>query len=244
MRIPRIFTHQPLAIDCRVILEPEASHHLSQVLRLKLGDALVLFNGNGEEYAAEVTELAKKNVCVGIREFLRAETSPPLGINLIIGISRGERMEFALQKAVELGVTEVQPIFTKRCMVKLDGQRLPRRLAHWQKILVSACEQSGRNTLPHLFNPAPLADALLHDWKGLRLLLDHRGQLTLPELSRPDQTVNLLIGPEGGLNAEERKMAGSHDFIGIKLGPRVLRSETAPLAAMAAIQVLWGDFRP
>jgi len=243
VRVPRILTRQPLANDSSLSLEPEPSHHLSQVLRLKVGDTLILFNGNGQEYAAAITQLSRKGVRVDIGQLLRDEASPPLEINLIIGISRGERMEFALQKAVELGVTGIQPVFTKRCMVKLDGQRLPRRLAHWQKILVSACEQSGRNTIPGLASPAPLAEVLQHDWKGLRLVLDHRGQLTLPELPRPDQTVNLLIGPEGGLSLDERNLAGSQNFIGIKLGPRVLRSETAPLAAIAAIQVLWGDFK-
>ena len=243
MHIPRIFTHQPLVNDSRIILETEPSHHLSQVLRLKTGDALILFNGNGEEYAAAISQISRKLVSVDIRQLLRKDAPPPLEINLIIGISRGERMEFALQKAVELGVTGIQPVFSKRCMVKLDGQRLPSRLAHWQKILVSACEQSGRSTLPDLASPAPLADVLHHDWKGLRLLLDHRGQLTLPELPRPDQTVNLLIGPEGGLTLEERELAESHNFTGIRLGPRVLRCETAPLAAIAAIQVLWGDFK-
>ncbi len=242
MRIPRIFTHQDLADTGSVTLEKEPSHHLSQVLRLKPGVDLVLFNGNDNEYAARLLTCQKNAVEAELTRCLRHEPSPPLHIHLTIGISRGERMDFSLQKSVELGVAEIQPIFSERCVVKLDGKRLMRRMDHWQKIIVGACEQSGRCRIPILHKPAGYSSAIENSSASLRILLDHRSDLTLTDIPAPKGDVQILVGPEGGLSGAERDIAKEMGFTGIRLGPRVLRTETAPLAAISAMQILWGDF--
>ncbi|MEN8165995.1 MAG: 16S rRNA (uracil(1498)-N(3))-methyltransferase [Pseudomonadota bacterium] len=243
MRIPRIFTDQPLASQRQILLESEASHHLSLVLRLQSGAELKLFNGAGEEYAGILVQPNKKHASVDIVELLRTEPDPSLRIHLIIGISRGERMDFALQKAVELGVNSIQPIFTERCVVKLTEKRLTHRMDHWRRVIVNACEQSGRCRIPELRDAEKYATALTKKRQGDALLLDHRSQQTLLDLPQPDGSVTLLVGPEGGLSEDERALAKQQGFMPIKLGPRVLRTETAPLAAIAAIQAMWGDFR-
>jgi 16S rRNA (uracil1498-N3)-methyltransferase len=242
-RTPRIFTDQPLSDHSRIELEPEPSHHLLQVLRLGPGATLQLFDGSGGEYAAGITAVGKKQVEVEVRELLRQEPTPSLPICLMLGISRGERMEFALQKAVELGVCELRPLFTERCQVKLSGKRLVQRLAHWRRLIVNACEQSGRCRIPALAEAESLAAALHRQRPGVSLLLDPRSTRSLRELPEPRTGVTLLVGPEGGLSEKERGLALQHDIIGIRLGPRILRTETAPLAAIAGLQTLWGDFR-
>jgi 16S rRNA (uracil1498-N3)-methyltransferase len=243
MRIPRIYTEQALEAGGNLILEPEASRHLSQVLRLKSGDPVILFDGGGSEFSATIEQSGKLNTQVRLGELIGNEPEAPLAIELLLGISRGERMDYALQKAVELGVSRVQPLYTKRVMVKLDPKRLPRRMQHWRRIIIGACEQSGSCRIPDLAEPCTLTDAAGKLSGSTALLLDHRSELALPTLSRPEGTITLLIGPEGGLSAEERDQALARGFTGVRLGPRILRSETAPLAAIAVIQALWGDFR-
>jgi 16S rRNA (uracil1498-N3)-methyltransferase len=202
-----------------------------------------LFDGSGAEYAASITEISKKQVNVQVLDLLRQEPITSLPICLMLGISRGERMEFALQKAVELGVSELRPLFTERCQVKLTGKRLAQRLGHWRRLIVNACEQSGRCRIPELAEAESLAACLQRQRPGISLLLDPRSTQSLRELPEPRTGVTLLVGPEGGLSEEERTLALQHDFIGISLGPRILRTETAPLAAIAGLQTLWGDFR-
>jgi 16S rRNA (uracil1498-N3)-methyltransferase len=243
VRIPRIFTDQALAPGKNLLLEPQASHHLSHVLRLPVGAHLLLFNGSGAEHSARIIEISKLQLTVKVGEVVRHEPLAPLQIHLLLGISRGERMEFALQKAVELGVSGIQPLFTERCQVKLTGQRLTQRLAHWRRLIINACEQSGRCHLPEILEPVDLSRGLHCERLGLSLLLDPLAQQHLLDLAKPASKVALLVGPEGGLSARERTLAMQHGFIGIKLGPRILRSETAPLAAIAALQTLWGDLR-
>ncbi|MEN8178195.1 MAG: 16S rRNA (uracil(1498)-N(3))-methyltransferase [Pseudomonadota bacterium] len=243
MRIPRVYTDQALASNCEVNLEISSSHHLSRVIRLRTGDSLKLFNGNGEEYSGTITGSTKKNISVDVEMLLRTEPVAPLAINLLIGISRGERMDYALQKAVELGVSNISPIFTTRCMVKLTGKRLQQRMQHWRNILINACEQSGRCRLPDLSVPCALSEALMKFPDGTSLLLHHLSEQTLWELETPQGMLTILVGPEGGLSDEEREFAIHRGFIAVRLGPRIMRTETAPLAAIAAIQTLWGDFR-
>jgi 16S rRNA (uracil1498-N3)-methyltransferase len=243
VRTPRIFTAQPLREPGRFELEPEPSHHLLHVLRLGPGAALQLFDGSGAEYAASIAEVSRKQVAVEVLELLHREPAAALSISLMLGISRGERMEFALQKAVELGVSEIQPLFTARCQVKLAGQRLTQRLAHWRRLIINACEQSGRCRLPMLAEPESLAGSLHRERCGMRLLLDPHTRNTMRELPAPRTGVTLLVGPEGGLSEAERTLALQQGFIGVRLGPRILRTETAPLAAIASLQTLWGDFR-
>lgn len=152
-------------------------------------------------------------------------------------------MDYALQKAVELGVSNIHPIFTERCMVKLEGKRLKHRLEHWEKLLINACEQSGRCRLPKLLTPSALSPALINMPDGACLLLHHLSEQTLMDLEKPQGELTILVGPEGGLSPAERKLAMQSGFTAIRLGPRIMRTETAPLAAIAAIQTLWGDFR-
>lgn len=224
-------------------LEPAASRHLAQVLRLGGGDELILFNGDGHDYQARIEAPARDGACIRVGAPSEPEPPPPLRVLLALGVSKGERMDFALQKAVELGVYAVQPLWTERSVVRLRDERLHKRIRHWQGVIVAACEQSGRRHLPELAEPLRLAD-----WLGRTpcggLLLDHRCDRPLTALPAPgDGGVTLLVGPEGGLARGERDAAMGCGFTGIRLGPRVLRTETAPLAAIAAMQVLWGDFR-
>ncbi|MET0052206.1 MAG: 16S rRNA (uracil(1498)-N(3))-methyltransferase [Candidatus Thiodiazotropha sp.] len=243
MRVPRIHTLQPLSPGRSLTLDELSAHHVRQVLRLHAGDPVRLFTPEGEEFAAQLTLVSKQAVQADLGEQLRHEPAPALEIHLMIGISRGERMDFALQKATELGVTRITPLLTQRCVVKLDEKKRGSRMDHWYKVVINACEQSGRCRVPQLDEPRELSVALGEALPGHALLLDHRSEKTLADLSPPDCSVSLLIGPEGGLAPEEREQALGQGFQGVRLGPRVLRTETAPLAAIAAIQTLWGDFR-
>jgi 16S rRNA (uracil1498-N3)-methyltransferase len=243
MRVPRIFTAHALTVGRKLELQEAAQRHLIQVLRLRPGMELSLFNGDGKEYAARLITCTKRSATAEILELQREEPIAPLSIHLIIGVSKGERMDLALQKSVELGVAEITPLFSERCTVRLHGERLEKRLQHWRNVAISACEQSGRCRVPHIHEPCPLEDCLAHPGLAPGILLDHRATQTLPDLQPPADGVSLLIGPEGGLSEQERGLAQAQGFTAVKMGPRIMRTETAPLAAIAAIQLLWGDFR-
>lgn len=241
MRISRIFTGQALQPGSRIALDERATHYLAQVLRLRTGDRVELFDGSGCDYAGVLTRCDRKGCSADVMDVVRTEQAAPLELHLGIGLSRGERMEFAIQKSVELGISSFTPLLTGRSVVALEGERLTRRIAHWRGVVVGACEQSGRSRLPALHPPATLRD-WLNDHPG-GLMLYHRARQALATQPHPGDSLNLLIGPEGGLSDAEREMAGASGFLAVRLGPRVLRTETAPLAAVAAIQALWGDFR-
>jgi len=243
MRIPRIYTSQPLRENSLLALEPEPARHLCQVLRLKPAAPLHLFDGSGRDFAATIQSADKSGVQVSVQAAGPPEPPPPLTIQLLLGISKGERMDYALQKAVELGVEELVPLFTEHTVVKLDQARMARRLEHWQKIVIGACEQSGRSRLPRLEPPRHLDRQLEQETEVLRLVLDAGGAATLTDLAPPARRVSLLVGPEGGLSEREVQAAAAAGFTPVRLGPRILRTETAPLAAIAAVQALWGDFR-
>jgi 16S rRNA (uracil1498-N3)-methyltransferase len=244
MREPRVYTPQALDSGTEIILEAGPARHLTSVLRLGENAALRLFNGNGRDYSARLSQVSKGAVRARVLDAGDEEPPAALPLNLYLGISRGERMDFAIQKAVELGVTRIRPLSCGRSVVQLKGERLQRRMEHWRGVLVGACEQSGRNRLPALDPPQSLPGSLASaSAADCRLLLDHRGACSLEQLQRPGHGVDLLIGPEGGLEQDERELAAAHGFTALRLGPRVLRTETAPLAALAAIQMLWGDFR-
>ena len=242
MRLPRIFVASPLAEGVRVTLPPSPSRHLVQVLRLGAGDPLILFNGDGRDYTGRLLVPAKNAAQARIDH--RGEIEPPGGleIHLGIGVSRGERMDLVIQKAVELGATRISPLFTKRSLVRLDGPRLQKRQEHWRAVVVGACEQSGRRRIPELDAGSSLVRWLAEP-HGCALLLDHRSGIALPTIPAPARALSLLAGPEGGLTPDERTMAADAGFTAVRLGPRILRAETAPLAALAAAQALWGDFR-
>jgi 16S rRNA (uracil1498-N3)-methyltransferase len=241
MREPRVFTAQALHLGSRVTLAPRCSRYLIQVLRLRRGDPLRVF-GDGRDYRARLLGAERGEAVVLLEVLLHEEPPTPLDLHLILGISKGERMDFAVQKAVELGVTRLTPLLAQRSVVQLVGERLSRRLGHWEQVMIGACEQSGRCRLPRLDNPLSLDAALSQAAGDLRLVLYHRGGTTLGGVAPPTQGVVLLIGPEGGLEEGEIHLAEGAGFLPLRLGPRVLRTETAPLAAIAAIQALWGDF--
>jgi len=239
--VPRFYTEQSLSPGQKVILEETSSHHLLRVLRLKPGESLLLFNGNGKEYRAILEEAGKKQATVLVQDSRQPDRESKLHITLGQGVSRGERMDFVLQKSVELGVGSITPLWTKRSQVQLSGKRLEKRLSHWRGVIRSACEQSGRVCLPKLQHPAKLRDWHSINWKqSLQLVLDPAASLQLSDLI-PAREIRILIGPEGGLEGEEISMVEESGFKRIRLGPRILRTETAALASVAAVQALWGD---
>ncbi len=246
MRINRLFTPQALREGECIELEPDSCRRLSQVLRLRAGAALALFNGDGHEYPSELLESGKRGCRLRVCRQEATESAGELDIELAIGISRGDHMDRAVQKAVELGVNQIQPLLTDHGNQRLSGDWQEKRQRHWQNIIISACEQSGRCRLPQLQPVAEMAQWLSdHDAPAYSLMLQPRGACGLGALTAPacGQSISLLVGPEGGLSPAEIEQATKLGFQSIRLGPRVLRTETAPLAAIAALQALWGDFR-
>ncbi len=243
MSIPRIYTEQSLTPGSRVLLESESSHHLTQVLRLQRESKIRLFNGSGREFNACIMATEKRQVQLEVLSQSDKELEPQLAIQLGIGISKGERMDYAIQKSVELGVGAITPLFSQHGVVNLKGERLQKRQQHWHQVMISACEQSGRCRLPAMHDSIELEKLLEKPAYGLNLVLNHRAETNLVEFDPPEDGINLLVGPEGGLSEAEILAAQNTGFHGVRLGPRVLRTETAPLAAIAAIQTLWGDFR-
>ncbi|SNY51724.1 16S rRNA m(3)U-1498 methyltransferase [Arsukibacterium tuosuense] len=240
MRIPRIYTPQTLAANSTLQLDDDAANHVGRVLRMQAGQALQLFNGDGNNYTATITEVSKKQVSVNITDAQANPVESPLSIHLGQAISRGDRMDFAIQKAVELGVTEITPLFTERCGVKLDGDRLSKRNEQWQKIAISACEQCGRSVVPTVHPAIQLDQWLAQRTNSLQLTLDPRASATIKTLTA-SQHIRLVIGPEGGFTETEVAATSQADFTGIQLGPRVLRTETAALSAISALQLQFGD---
>lgn len=242
MRVPRIYSSLPLSIGSSVVLDERALQHVVRVLRLRAGAELWLFDGRGTEYRAVLETVEKRSAEARILERMERNVESPLDIILGQGISRGERMDYALQKAVELGVSGIVPLFTERSAVHLSGERLEKRLRHWRGVVISACEQCGRNYTPGVDTPQSLAAFLGDCHAGLAVLLDPRSHRPLKALPSPlGKRLILLIGPEGGLSEVEVKEAQQAGFIDVSLGPRVLRTETATVAALTALQLLWGD---
>jgi len=243
MRIPRVYVPQPLHPGREIDLPMQAGEHLVRVLRLERGHPLRLFNGDGDEYAGEIASLAKRGVTARVGAAAEAaDRESPLRITLAQGIARGEKMDWILQKATELGVARIVPLVTDRTEVKLDAERTERRLAHWQAVLGSACEQCGRNRLPQLDEPMRLADWAAQPAAGgeLRLALDPLGATGLRDVPAASH-MTLVVGPEGGLSEHDLDTLAQAGFAGLRLGPRILRTETAGLAALAALQALRGD---
>ena len=242
MRLTRVYVDAPLAAGTRVTLEGGAARHVTRVLRLRVGEALTLFNGSGGEYAASIEQSQGGRVAVAIGEPRAIERESPLALTLAQGVSRGERMDLVVQKATELGVSGVVPVLSERSVVRLTAQQAERRLNHWRAIAVAACEQSGRNRLPAIASPVPLKDFLRTNTDGsMRLLLSPAATATLADLPRLVSAVTVLIGPEGGLAQAEQDAAVAAGFKPVRLGPRVLRTETAAITALALLQREFGD---
>ncbi len=240
MRIPRLFCQQALAAHSQIRLDAEAARHAARVLRLREGAEVILFDGSGGEYPGRLLRIAKSQVTVTVGELLRQDRESPLNITLVQGVSRGERMDFTVQKATELGVQRIIPVQMLRTVVRLSGERAAKRAAHWRAISAQACQQCGRNVLPVVDPIAGFDDWLArHEPGALDLLLVPGAELL--EAAQPPASVTLAVGPEGGFAPQERELLVQKGFIGLALGPRILRTETAALAAVSVIQARWGD---
>ncbi len=248
MRINRFYVDQPLRPGAIIELGEQTSRHIQQVLRLRIDQHCVVFNGDGNDYQAKLLSLRKRGVEVEIISAALIDNESRLAIRLIQGVARGEKMDFILQKATELGVQTIMPVISDRTEVKLDSERAEKRLAHWRAVIASACEQSGRARLPTIESPDSLANniASLTD-QALKVALDPEAQLSIASLSdalakQSNPSVCVAIGPEGGFSQRDLDMLKTGGFVFIRLGPRILRTETAGLAAISALQTLYGDW--
>jgi 16S rRNA (uracil1498-N3)-methyltransferase len=243
MRISRLYVVQQLISNSTIELDEENAHYVRTVLRLKSGDAVTLFNGDGGEYTSVLVEVSRKHVRLSVQSCSTRTVESPLQITLGLGVSRGDRMDLSVQKAVELGVNSITPILTERCVIQFTPEKKQQRLIHWQKIIQHAVEQSGRTVMPELTEVTAFQNWVDSQPKGLKVFLDPYAEKNLTDLHPIDEAVVLLTGPEGGFTEQERKFAVSAGFIPVRLGSRILRTETASIAALAAVQMLWGDFR-
>ncbi len=240
MRIPRIYLPASLDSDHLIELDERAFQHTVRVLRMKAGAELQVFDGKGNEFSACLETVSKREASIRLLEKLERQAESPLQLHLGLGISKGERMDYAMQKAVELGVTEISPLFTDHCVVNLDEKRMQKRLAHWQGVIISACEQCGRNLVPELHPPLSL-QKWFSQLQQRCIVFEPQAEKSLQQLEA-EQDIAVLIGPEGGLSDKEISLAASLNNIEtVRFGPRILRTETAAVAALTALQVLWGD---
>ena len=242
MRVTRCHVDLPLQVGADLALPERAANHLVRVLRLREGDACVLFNGDGHDYPARLAAIGKREARVEVLAREPVANESPLRIVLLQGIARGEKMDLILQKATELGVAAVVPVMAERTEVKLDAERTEKRMAHWRSVIASACEQSGRARLPTLSAPAALAEAArIVQADATKLTLDPTGDVSLATMQIVGGAVVVAIGPEGGWSPRDRDTLSAAGFTGLRLGPRILRTETAGLAAIAALQSRFGD---
>jgi len=245
MNLPRFYCPEPLSARVSVALPENAARHASRVLRLREGDEMVLFDGTGGEYVARISEVIRERVSVDVLDWRDIERESPIKVTLVQALQSGEKMDLTIQKSVELGVASVIPVSSRRSVVKLEGERAARRVQHWRGIAASACEQCGRNRVPPVaelgrldrFLETPAAPDIL------RLMLVPGAAKRLSDFAKPPKgaRIELLIGAEGGLAPEEIDRATQAGYVGVQFGPRILRTETAGLAALAVIQCLWGD---
>lgn len=243
MSTPRFHIAGALHAGATLTLPESAAHHAARVLRLHAGDRVTLFNGRGGEHAAVIVAITRQEVSVEVGTHDPVERESPLAVTLVQAVSSGERMDLTIQKAVELGVQRIVPVDSERGVVRLKGERAEKRVAHWQQIAIAACEQCGRNRIPEVRMISPLAVWLAAEQsEALRWALMPGAATALRELPRPQQPVELLVGPEGGLTRTETEQAQRAGYLPVRLGPRVLRTETAAPALLAALQALWGDF--
>ncbi len=242
MALTRVFLDRELASDEIFEMPESAFRHLIQVLRMTAGAELRVFNGRGGEFEARIESVAKRSaqLRIGLRHDEVVES--PLHVTLVQGIGKGDRMDWAIQKAVELGVSEVVPIQSERCNVNLNQERQHKRLEHWRGVMISACEQSGRTMIPHLHAVTQFEQWCTSERMGQAFILDPEAAQSLPTLLAERGPISVLVGPEGGFSTAEISHASAHGCIPVRLGPRVLRTETAGLAAIALIQALRGDF--
>ena len=242
MRIPRVYYPNPIPLEQEFELTEDAGHHIATVLRIKPNRPIVLFNGDGNEYSAQVISVQRKKVTVEADACLSLAKESPLHLHLGQGVSKGDRMDIVLQKSVELGVTEITPVITERCTVKLDESRWEKKIQQWQKIIIGACEQSGRNIIPVLNAPVNLSQWLSSSTNTTRLVLAPGAEQSLSRQPYNTQGFRLLIGPEGGLSDTEIHQANENGYQSVSLGPRILRTETAAITSLSILQAQHGDF--
>lgn len=242
MRIPRLFIDAPLQSGEQVPLPVESAHYVIKVLRLKPGRPLLVFNGAGGEFQASLAAADRRAATILIEEFVAADRESPLKIELAIGMSRGERMDWVIQKATELGVTAITPLITERTEVKLDSDRQASRLQRWQQVAISACEQSQRTRLPIISQPQRLEEFLEHCQVRHKLVLHPTAETSTLDPQEKVDDVSVLVGPEGGFSDGEIRSSVSAGFRPWQIGPRILRTETAPVAALSILQAVWGDY--
>ena len=243
MRLTRVYVDAPLGVGLLVDLPEHVNGHLVRVLRLREGDPCVLFNGDGHDYEGRISHVGKRGVQAEVLSTRRIDNESPLSISLMQGIARGEKMDLILQKATELGVNRFIPVHSERSEVKLEGARAIKRLAHWRGVVASACEQSGRALLPQVDEPTPMQQALSgENLPTARYYLSPLAEVGINELPAPsDGQLLIAVGPEGGWSERDLQSLNSSGFIGLRLGPRNLRTETAGLAAVSALQMRLGD---
>lgn len=243
MRVPRLYTQDKLVESEELRLTGQVAHHAANVLRLKPGATIHIFDGQGSEHRASLAAVSRSSITLTVHEAVSPRMESRLDITLLQGVARNDHMDLVLQKAVELGVNTIQPLWMQRSQTHLNKDRLERRVKHWRGVIISACEQCGRATLPVL---SPVQN--FTGWirtpglAGTGIILQPENGQSLKQLEVDEKYVAVLVGPEGGMTAEEQAMAVTAGFQGIRLGPRILRTETAALAAVSAIQTLWGDF--
>jgi 16S rRNA (uracil1498-N3)-methyltransferase len=241
-REPRFYLDAPLRAGSTLTLPEESAHHAVHVLRLETGDAVALFNGRGGEYAARVASIQRLRIAIDVLQHRAVERESPLRITLLQGVSSNDRMDFTVRKAVELGAAAIHPLLATRSVARPKGERADNRRAHWQKVVISACEQCGRNQIPEVHPLAQVDACLRAPQEGVKLLLSPRSELPLSRAVEGGTSFVLAAGPEAGFDAAEEAAFGAAGFTPVKLGPRVLRTETAALAALAALSALRGDF--
>ena len=242
MRSYRVYSSRPLTVDEQCDLDDRASHHLARVLRVKTGDRLSIFNGDSNNYQGAVVSVTKHQISVLIDSIEPADTESSLNTCLALAVSKGDRFEWAIKKATELGVTSIVPILSQRVDVRLSPERWQKKQEHWQQIVISACEQSGRAVVPEVQDPTTLSQWLSEVEADCKLVLDP--EATPNALHDQPTSIALLIGPEGGLAPSELKLTSENGFSAMRLGPRVLRTETAPLVALSVLGARWCDINP
>ncbi len=242
MRTSRLYLPLPVQSGQFLELDEDSGHYLRTVLRLKKGDGVVVFNGDGCEYVSVIETIGRKSVCLSVGTRHERTVESPLAVMLGLGIARGDKMDWSVQKAVELGVTTITPVLTERCVMQLSAEKKGQRWQHWQKIVQHATEQCGRTVLPDLKPIEPLQHWLCRQ-PGLKVFLDPYANSALADFSPVDRSITVLVGPEGGFASHERELAKAAGFNPVRMGGRILRTETAAIAALAAVQALWGDFR-
>lgn len=241
MRVPRIYLPGPLSEGEQHALPEQSARHVHRVLRLGKGSPLIVFDGEGQSFNALIVDTTRESTTVALQEAVAEQSESPLHIHLGVALAKGERMDYAIQKAVELGVREITPLYTERAVVKFDEKRAQKRLHHWQGVIQNACEQCGRNRLPLLHDVMQLQAWLQTPLPEPRVLFEPDTRHALKQIELQDSRICCAIGPEGGWSSSELERMAGQGFQSIRLGPRVFRTETAVVAALTALQMKWGD---